>query len=235
MSKQHDAKSEKKMSPAMSYLSMYRIIDIETENIGSDILKDNKRIISIQIGDADKQELYYDDSEDPRYSFSEAKRQIASLLSRGHIFAGYNILGFDIPILKRFLRVEVPESNIFDLCQTPKVSELRNRKLFSLEQVCGECGIEVAHKRRMNEKTNEYKKRQDFKDLAVVKAKELVNDKGWSFDFSYNRMLDKIAGGNAIYDSYQEFVKSGGQKNTLFYEYAIGDVICEYRLLKTLK
>jgi len=37
-----------------------------------------------------------------------------------------------------------------------------------------------------------------------------------------------------IYDAYLEFVKSGGQKNTLFYEYAIGDVISEYQLLKAL-
>jgi hypothetical protein len=235
MSKPHSEKSEKKMSLPMSYLLMYRIIDIETENTGSDILKDNKRIISVQIGDADKQELYYDDSKDPRYTFAEARRQIASLLSQGHIFAGYNILGFDIPILKQFLRVEIPKSNIFDLCQTPRVTELKNRKLFSLEQVCGECGIEVIHKRRMNEKAEKYKTRQDIKDLATAKAKEYVNNKGWSFDFSYDYVLNKIAVGNAIYDAYQEFVKSGGQKNTLFYEYAIGDIICEYRLLKTLK
>lgn len=214
---------------------MYRIIDIETENTGSDILKDNKRIISVQIGDADKQELYYDDSKYPRYTFAEAKRQMASLLSEGCIFTGYNILGFDIPILKQFLRVEIPESNIFDLCQAPRVAELRNRRLFSLEEVCGECGIEVVHKRRMNEKAEDYKNRQDIKDLAVVKAREYVKNRGWSLDFSYDYVLNKIAGGNAIYDAYKEFVKRGGQKNTLFYEYAIGDVICEYRLLKILK
>ena len=33
-----------------------------------------------------------------------------------------------------------------------------------------------------------------------------------------------MVGGNAIYDAYQEFVRSGGQKDTLFYEHAIGDV-----------
>jgi hypothetical protein len=51
-------------------------------------------------------------------------------------------------------------------------------------------------------------------------------------DFSYNYVLDKIAGGNAIYDAYLEFVECGGQKDTLFYEYAIGDAISEYQLLK---
>lgn len=235
ISKPHIEKNEKKIGPTIPYVLMYRIIDIETENTGSDILKDNKRIISVQIGDADKQELYYDDAKDPQYTFAKAKKQIASLLSQGNIFSGYNILDFDVPLLKRFLGVEIPQSNLFDLCQTPRVTEFKNRRLFSLEQVCGECGIEVTHKRKMNEKAEKYKNRQDIKDLAFTKAKELVNNRGWSFDFSYDRALNKIAGGNAIYDAYQEFVKSDGQKNTLFYEYAIGDVICEYRLLKTLK
>jgi len=53
-------------------------------------------------------------------------------------------------------------------------------------------------------------------------------------DFAFNYVLDKIAGGRAIFDAYLEFVKSEGQKNTLFYEYAIGDVISEYQLLKKL-
>jgi hypothetical protein len=30
---------------------MYSVIDIETENTGTDIMKDNKWIISVQIGD----------------------------------------------------------------------------------------------------------------------------------------------------------------------------------------
>jgi len=214
---------------------MYLMIDIETENTGSDIMKDNKRIISVQIGDTTKQELYYDDSKDPQCTLVSAKKQITSLLSRGYIFAGYNIKAFDIPILKQFLGVEIPESNIFDLSQTPRVTELRKNKRFRLEDVCAEFGVEVSHKRRMNEMAEKYKDRQDIKDQAYAKAKDYVRNKGWSFDFSYNYVLDKIAGGYAIFDAYQEFVKSGGQKNTLFYEYAIGDVICEHRLLKALK
>lgn len=215
---------------------MYRIIDIETENIGSDIMKENKRIISVQIGDATKQELYYDDSKDPQCTLARSKEQIASLLSQGYIFAGYYIKNFDIPILKKFLGVEIPESNIFDLSQTPRVTELRNnKKLYKLEDVCMECGIEVNHKQKMNENAEKLKGRQDIKDQAFAKAKNLVKSKGWSFDFSYDYVLNKIAGGHAILDAYKEFVKSGGQKNTLFYEYAIGDVICEHRLLKVLK
>jgi len=213
---------------------MYLVIDIETENTGSDIMKDNKRIISVQIGDAIKQELYYDDSKDPQCSLVSAKKRIKSLLSQGCIFAGYNIKNFDIPILNQFLGVEIPESNMFDLSRTPRVTELNRNKIFSLEDVCRECGIEVTHKRKMNEKAEKYKARQDIKDQAKAKAKEYVNKRGWSLDFSYYYVLNKIAGGNAIFDAYQEFVKSGGQKDTLFYEYAIGDVICEHRLLEAV-
>jgi hypothetical protein len=214
---------------------MYLIIDIETENTGSDIMKDNKRIISVQIGDATKQELYYADSKDPQYTLSRAKKQIASLLSQGYIFAGYNIKSFDIPILKQFLRVEIPESNVFELSQTSRVTELNKIKKFKLEDICMECGVETNHKRKMNEKAEKYKGRQDIKDQAYAKAKDFVRNKGWTFDFAYRYALDKIARGTAIIDAYQEFVESGGQKNTLFYEYAIGDVISEYNLLKALK
>jgi hypothetical protein len=148
---------------------------------------------------------------------------------------GYNIRKFDVPILRQFLGVEIPESNVFDLSQTPKIIELNKKKKFSLEDVCTECGINVIHKGKMNEKAEKYKNRQDIKDQANAKARDLVEGKGWSYMFSYNYALNKIAGGNAILDAYKEFVESGGQENTLFYEYAIGDVVCEYRLFKALK
>jgi len=57
----------------------------------------------------------------------------------------------------------------------------------------------------MNEKAEKYKARQDIKDQAKAKAMEYVNERGWSFDFSYDIVLHKIAGGNAIFDAYQEF------------------------------
>lgn len=85
----------------------------------------------------------------------------------------------------------------------------------------------------MNEKSKKYKSIEAHKQ-AFAKGKELEKKKNWSSDFSYNYALDKVAGGNAIYDAYLEFVESGGQKNTLFYEYAIGDIISEYQLFKAL-
>lgn len=213
---------------------MYRVIDVETENTGTDVMKDNKRIISVQIGDDTKQSLYWADSKDPRWNLSSAKKEIKSLLSQGVIFIGYNISNFDVRVLMQFLGVEIPESNILDLCQSPKIAELTGKNRARFEEVCSACGIEVTHKTRMNKKAEKYKSMEVHKRYATAKAKELVENKGWSLDFSYAYVLDKIAGGNAIYEAYQEFVRRDGQKDTLFYEYAIGDVIAEYQLFKAL-
>lgn len=213
---------------------MYRIIDIETENTGTDIMEDNKRILSVQIGDDTIQNLYWADSKDPQWTLESAKKEIASLLSQGVIFSGYNIKGFDVRFLKQFLGVEIPEASILDLCQSPKITQFTGKNKARLEEACAACGVKVTHKQRMNEKAKKYKSMKAHKDKALAKANELVENRGWSQDFSYNYALDKVAGGNAIYDAYLEFVKSGGQKDTLFYEYAIGDVISEYQLLKAL-
>jgi len=213
---------------------MYLVIDVETENTGSDIMKDNKRIISIQIGDATKQELYYDDSQNPQWTLGQAKKKITSLASQGYIFAGFNFKKFDLHFLKHFLGIELSQSNIFDLSDTPQIEDYRKNKIFRLEDVCRKCGIEVTHKHKMNQKAESYKTRRDIIEQAHTKAEEMVRTKQWSLDFAFNWVLDKLAGGHAIYDSYQEFVQSGGRKDTLFYEYAIGDVISEYQLLKAL-
>lgn len=213
---------------------MYLAIDIETENTGSDIMKDNKRIISVQIGDDKTQELYYDDSKDSKWTLEQAKTKIELLLSQGHIFTGYNLKNFDLHFLKHFLAVEIPQSNMYDLSDHPKIRAFRKNKIFSLEDVCKECGIAVTHKNKMNKKAESYKKRQDIREQAYAKAKEIVRTKGWGWNFAVNYFLNKIAGGHAIYDSYQEFVQSGGKKDTFFYEYATGDVISEYRLLREL-
>ena len=196
-------------------------------------MKDNKRILSVQIGDDIRQDLYWADSKDPKCTLEAAKKRIASLLSQGTIFAGYNVK-FDVRFLEQFLGIGIPESNILDLSQSPKITQFTGKTKARLEEACVACGVEVTHKQRMNDRAQKYKSVQAHKDKAMSKAKELVEGKGWSQDFSYNYALNKMAVGNAIYDAYLEFVKSGGQKNTLFYEYAIGDVISEYGLLKKL-
>ena len=73
---------------------MYRVIDIETENTGTDIMEDNKRLLSVQIGDDTIQNLYWADSKYPQWTLESAKKEIASLLAQGVIFSGYNIKGF---------------------------------------------------------------------------------------------------------------------------------------------
>lgn len=180
--------------------------------------------------------MYWADSPKTQWTLDSAKKEIASLLAQGVTFAGYNIVGFDVRFLKEFMSVEIPESNLLDLClrHKPQLSQLTGRNKPRLEEACSACGIVVNHKQRMNKQAEKYKTNEAFKKQALVKAEELVKNLGWGFDFSYNYALDKVAGGNAIYDAYLEFVKSGGQRDTLFYEYAVGDVVSEYQLLKKL-
>ena len=212
----------------------YVVLDVETKNLGSDIMEDNERILSLQLGDATKQELYYYDSKDSQWTLSMGKKQIASLLPQAVIFTGYNIKGFDMVMLKEFLGVKIPESKMLDLCQSPRLTQFTCKKKARLEEVCRMCGIDVSHKQKMDKRAEKYRARQDIREQARAKAEDLVRNKRWTPDFAFNYVLDKIAGGRAIFDAYLEFVKSEGQKNTLFYEYAIGDVISEYQLLKKL-
>lgn len=125
---------------------MYVAIDIETENTGTDIMEDNKRIISVQIGNDTKQTLYWADSKDPKWNLESAKKEIESLLSQGIIFVGYNIKDFDVRFLKQFLDIDIPESNILDICKSPKIPQLTGKMKNRLEEACAACGVKVAHK-----------------------------------------------------------------------------------------
>jgi len=213
---------------------MYRALDVETKNLSSDITGGNEQLLSVQIGDDTNQKLFWADSKDPESNLESAKKEITSLLSQGVIFAGYNI-GFDVTMIKKFLGVEIPKSQTLDLCHTSKIEAFHKITTdWSLERACGKYYVDVDHKRKMKEKAEKYKRRLDIQEKAKADAMELVKTKGGTFDWTYNKALDKVAFGYAIWDAYQEFVKSGGRKNTLFYEYAIGDVISEYKLLKAL-
>jgi hypothetical protein len=219
---------------------MYVVLDVETKNLGSDIMKDNEQLLSLQLGDATKQELYYYDSKDTQLNLEMGKKRIASLLSQGVTFVGYNIKGFDTIMLKKFLGVEIPLSRTFELCDTPKMVELHRRvKNWTADYACQKYKIDVSHKQKMNAKAEKYRAKEDIQkkakdDKAKAKAMEFVQNRGWTPDYAFNEVLRKIAYGHAIWDAYLEFVESGGRKNTLFYEYAIGDVISEYQLLKKL-
>lgn len=64
---------------------------------------------------------------------------------------------------------------------------------------------------------------------------KLVEKKGWTPDFSYKYSLEKISGGMAILESYKEFIMSNVYQNSIFYKYAIGDVVAEYHLYQKVK
>jgi len=211
-----------------------RVIDVETENTGFDIHLDNKRIISIQIGNAANVELYYADSKNPAASLPSAKHRLTDMLSKGYVLTGYGVEQFDNENLKKFLSVQIPASNLVDLSQTNFIKSLkRTRGLYRLEDICSHLNIPVRHKCRMIEKAETYKTR--FSALADVEAVKIAEKKGGTVDYAKAEAMRKITIGNAIYDSYKEFVEKEGNKDTLFYEYAVGDVICEYLLFEAVR
>ena len=101
-----------------------------------------------------------------------------------------------------------------------------------LEEICNLCGIDASHKDKMTNHSLKYHSNKDIIKQAEIAAKKLVSTKGWSPDFCLRISIEKLAGGHAIFDAYREFVESGGRQDTLFYEYAIGDIISEFKLFK---
>ena len=212
------------------------MLDIETENIGLDIMEDNRRIISIQLGDSRHQEVYYADSPRPERSLAQGIATIRSVVASGRVLAGYNIEKFDLPLLKRFCEVEIPKSGYLEigtvngLCANRKAQ----RKSARLEDICPDFGIPVSHKFLMGERAERIKARPDIISKAEAGARELVSSKGWSPAFALGWCLDKLAGGLAILEAYNEFVSLSGSADTLFHRYAVGDVVCEFLLLQAL-
>ena len=197
----------------------------------------NKRIISVQIGDSSKQELYYTDARNPSQSLVQAQSRINSIVREGSVLAGYNVKGFDVPFLKQFLGIEIPDANILEIGDMAEMADIRKKlgkKYLRLEEACMEFGISPDHKWLMDKRAERFKNSPEILANADAAAQSLVTKRGWSFDFSRAYAIDKIAGGHAILESYQEFVSKGGSKDTLFYAYAIGDVVCEYKLLQAL-
>jgi hypothetical protein len=211
-----------------------RAFDIETENTGFDIHLDNKRIISVQIGNASNVEVYYADSKDPALSLLSAKRRLTEMLSNGYVLTGYGVEDFDNENLKKFLDFQIPPSNLLDLSQTDFIKSLKHsHRLYRLEDICSHLNISVRHKDRMITKAESYKTR--FSALADIEAIKIAAKKGGTVEYAKAEAMRKVTIGNAIYDSYKEFLIKDGSKDTLFYEYAVGDVICEYLLFEIVK
>ncbi len=213
------------------------VLDIETENLGANVMTDNTRVISIQLGDENNQTLYFADSKKPENSLDESIKRINLLISEGYVFAGYSIKRFDVPILKELLNIEIPEENILELTHTTRFNNLLRRlgkRYLSLADACAALGINASHKKKMITKAEGYLTRPDILNKAKKEAPVIAKKKGGSVEYAYNESIRKIAGGYAIYDAYIEFVQKDGARDTLFYEYAVGDIVCEYKLFKKL-
>jgi hypothetical protein len=87
----------------------------------------------------------------------------------------------------------------------------------------------------MDDQSIEFKNLPHVIELAKEGAEKWVKEKGWSYDYSYNRALSSVSIGMAILKSFKDFVESGGRSDSLFYKYAIGDVISEHLLYQKLK
>lgn len=219
----------------LSESNKYVVLDTETKNLGSDIMRDNEQLLTIQLGNSTKQELYYYDSRNPNLTLEMGKKRIDSLLSQDITFVGYYFKGFDILMLKNFMEIEIPLSRVLELTETTRIKELHKRdKNWKMEHACRECGIEVSHKNKMDELAKKYRTKPEIMKRAFADAEENMKKKGGTFRWWYDKMLDKLAGGRAIWEAYSEFAESGGRKDTLFYEYAIGDVIATHKLFKKI-
>ena len=209
-------------------------IDIETENTGSDVKKDNKRILSIQLFDGRSEEIYYADSLDQ--SLEDGKNRIRSLQNSGYIFVGYNIMRFDIPVLKQFLNLEIPISNFIDISDMNKVNEIK-RKIgkWNLEAVCKEAGVPCTHKKLFEPIIERLKLHPKIIEQAKIDGLKLANRNNTSVQFSREKALNSICFGSAILQAYKEFVDSKGSHDSIFYQYAIGDVLSEFELFQKLQ
>ena len=211
-------------------------LDIETENTGYDIMEDNKRIISIQLMEGTKTKIFYDGSKTD--SIEAGENKLHSLIESGKNFVGFNIRNFDVRLIKKFLGIEIPASQIIEISEMPKMNNIRKHLRNDwprLVDCCEFMDVECSHKGLMDEQSNILKKRPDVIKKAKEGAAALQESRGWSFNYAYNRALDKISGGTAILEAFNEFVGSKGDPNTIFYRYAMGDVFSENALYLKMK
>jgi len=211
------------------------VIDIETENTGYDIMKHNKRVISVQMFDGQEGSIFYDGSD--KNTIDAAKSTIRSQIDDGFKFVGFNIRNFDVPLIKDFLGVEIPSTQILEIGEMPQMNKIREdlgKARPRLVDICDHLGIECSHKNIMDDLSRKLQVRPDVVSLAKEGAATFVKERNWSQNFSQNYALEKVAGGMAILESFNEFVRNGGNTNSLFYRYAMGDVFSEHQLFEVL-
>lgn len=212
------------------------VIDVETKNIGYDIMADNTKLLSVQLNDGTTAELYYADAKTANLAY--AGRRIRDMISDGYQFVGYNINNFDLVMLKKFLDIEIPRSQVVDIGDLENMLLLKkqlNRKGISLEDACGHFGVNCTHKGLLKPLSDRIRTLPEVIQKAKIGGMKLAAAKGWSAGFSQEYALAKISGGMAILDCYNEFVKLDGASDSVFYRYAMGDVISEYSLYRKLR
>lgn len=211
-------------------------LDIETENTGYDIMNDNKRIISVQILNKNEPKIYYDGSKSS--SLDQAKKDLQTLIEDEKSFVGFNLKGFDIPLIKKFLDIEIPSPQIIEIGEMKKMNDVRQKlgkNRPRLAEICDLLGIDCSHKTLMDQQALDFKKLPEVVQKAEEGAKKWTTELGWGYDFSRRLALDRIAGGMAIFEAFNEFVRTNGDENSLFYKYAMGDVFSENDLYKKLR
>ena len=208
------------------------VIDVETRNEGFDVKKDNKELLSCQIGNVQKQELFYKSS--GSNNFDKLKESIEKMLENNVIFIGYYI-EFDLENLRKFLDITIPENNVIDIMNMEEfqfLKRLRNTNYIKLEDACKHLGIDICHKEHMNKLAENLKLRNPN---WVEDAKNYIKSNGFlATEDEIARKVNKKAFGTAISKSFDEFSRFD-DKNSLFYKYAVGDVVCEFKLFEKLK
>lgn len=217
-------------------MDRFVVLDIETENTGYDVMAHNKRVISVQLFDGTEGKLFYDGSEDN--SIAAAKTAILSHIDRNDRFVGFNVRNFDATLLNKFLGIAIPSEQIVEISEMPKMDLIRRalgRNYPSLVETCKHLGVDCSHKKMMDDYALTFRNLPDVLKMVKEGAAKMIETKGWTPNYAYNRILEKITGGMAILESFNEFVIAKGDVNSLFHKYAMGDVLTEYRLFEELQ
>jgi len=213
------------------------VIDIETENTGYDIMGDNKRILSVQTYNGNESVIYYEGSS--TNDLSDAKRFLEGQIEQGTKFVGFNVRNFDVRFIREFMKVDIPNSQIVDIGELKKTGDVKQKmgkQWPRLVEICDFLEIDCSHKNLMDDDSVKFKDLPDVIKLAKEGAEKMCKEKSWwTYDDAYDRALNSISIGTAILKSFEDFVKSGGNADSLFYKYAIGDVISEYLLYQKVK
>ncbi len=211
------------------------VIDIETENTGYDIMNDNKRILSIQLLDVDHEQIFYDGAQ--TNDLVQAQKTLNQLIIDKNTFVGFNIINFDIPLLKTFLNTEIHHAQISEITNLPMMSSIRERigkNRPRLIEICDLLKIDCSHKNLMDSSAQKIKMNPDVQKMAKEGADKFSKELGWGYDFSLRLATDRIAGGTAILNSFNEFAQSNGDTASIFYKYAMGDVYTEKKLYEKM-